>query len=695
MTTENPILEELALVERRIKAQSSFIAIACAAVVAILFEINTISPYQFSGVTPGYSGGLTKMIKLPSIMGSESLVAIAIFLVVQLTISSLLLHFFLRKARRLWCCFAQTIDAGHPTLKLYWTSPWMNMVKILCGGEPDPEKGKWHANISILSLIAWFLGPVFVVALVLVATLQFHSIPLTSFLFLCILSIMFSIFTLLQKVRLHVAWTGLLISGFIIISSVFNYALSSMIEEKGFWDFLKYSMYNVFLWILILILGLFSIFYFVDRIFNKHTDRGIYWAIHTIAIVIICCICSIFQSMLFNKKSLKWDILKADFSHYSVSKLKETYDYENPSAKRIEIIGATLDGSHLYGAKFVGSFVAKGNFINAKLKGADFTAADVIGANFTDADLRSSVFHETKVKDAVFNKADFTNANVSATRFENVGLTGTVFNNVKFSTVEFIETIANDTIFQNIKGHRILFVKVKLIAPSFGGDLTGFDFKNSSILNGAFSDAAVLNSSFEEVVFEGTVFNNCHFKNSSFKKIEMDEILFQNDIIFSEGSKFEEVTMFNIAVDSRLKFMNCSLTRATFEGVSFNQGIELLDGKVDRVHFESCVLNGSRINITTSLKFGISFSTAHNADFSGSNLKNWDLSHSDLRGANFTDVSSYGPGTNMEGALIKGIDADEKFKEWARANGALEDEMEWQEKVREAESRGLRASKLP
>jgi uncharacterized protein YjbI with pentapeptide repeats len=285
-----------------------------------------------------------------------------------------------------------------------------------------------------------------------------------------------------------------------------------------------------------------------------------------------------------------------------------------------------FSGANLSGVDFSGSTLSGVNFSGANLSGANFTGAkliDVLNLDCGRTELLSQVseIRNSEVHGCVF--ADIGQFRLSGSRFFSSSFRNVTFNNPGINlTGEFYDTEMSDVTFIAIVGGSLKFV---------GGSLNSVLFQE---------DSALYNSYFERVTMTDVRFKS-GFTQSTFLDMNLRQVKFSNDL---NGSIFRNCDLkfanFMESGTRNLTFENSDLSQSNFSGANLD-GVNFRDSNLTGTNFNRTSFSGLRthnilgspINLNQRYIVRGGYILGPAVMLWGENLRNFDFSGTDLRGA--------------------------------------------------------------
>lgn len=446
-------IERLNILEKKIKGQTTYIALIAFVLLAVYLEIITISPLHFNSGGNDSTAGLGPILKLPGIVGNQAFIALTVIILLQLTASTLLLHFYIKKAWHQFNIFPQIFPSGIPVESFWGISPWIHIVKTLKNGEFGNISRFRLRDFFIESVVCSFLAtPAFIIFFLMIATFQIHSFNISTFIFICLSAVGYSTFRVFRS--RGISYNRLLLGVLFLISlsvalkgfSVFIITSDVLSDLFSLEDVIKFSYFAV-----VCVCLVYSVFNLPRIFYNKFSfihksqrkfqeDPGYHWLYYFILPnVILVFIFLIFQNYAFEELSSKYSIFKSDYSNFDLSKVKKNSKDLDQSNENPDIVGAVFNQAHLNGAIFRNNFIDAGEFRDAKLK----------YSYFNDVSLREADLQNAKLMNSTINNTDFTGASLVDANFQEAKLLNVKFNFVNLEASDFTDAVLKHVSFEN------------------------------------------------------------------------------------------------------------------------------------------------------------------------------------------------------------------------------------------------------
>ncbi len=138
------------------------------------------------------------------------------------------------------------------------------------------------------------------------------------------------------------------------------------------------------------------------------------------------------------------------------------------------------------------------------------------------------------------------------------------------------------------------------------------EYPEAELRSKEFNDCTFIRCTFTEASFQGCIFRNCKFKDCDLSLIHVKDSIFA-------GTKFED----------------CKIVGVNWAEARWTQ-IGLLDGSI---HFSGCAINYSTFIGVNLKKATLTKCSAHDVDFSESNLTGVNCSYTDFMESRFSQTN--------------------------------------------------------
>jgi len=366
-----------------------------------------------------------------------------------------------------------------------------------------------------------------------------------------------------------------------------------------------------------------------------------------------------------------WDLSNFDLSNVKLGQTDLVgANFSNSTLTNIDLSGRDLtninfSGANLTGVNFAGSILSGANFYNSTLTGANFEGVD-LSSTTLDYSRSGSIVGEPAAlpygwkqikgwfvgRTARLSNADLSNSDLSGMDLSYASFSYANLGNSKLDNANFFATDLNNANFQDVSLSGVssgsisggpnylpqpwLIIRGYLVGPK--AKLRGADLSNVTLTNADFSQTDLTNTNFYQANLRSSNFTGAKLQYTNFNYSDLTNANFNGASL--DSSYFEQAKINNV------DFTNARLTYLTFNCTDWWR-CYYYNGN-NYYTYQSAILNhtyGYQVNFNGyfslpsgwSVRNGLLLGT--NANLSGLNLNQMDLSGLNLSDADFTSTN--------------------------------------------------------
>jgi uncharacterized protein YjbI with pentapeptide repeats len=348
---------------------------------------------------------------------------------------------------------------------------------------------------------------------------------------------------------------------------------------------------------------------------------------------------------------------------------------ENPGVW-LDLIGASLSNTYLFGANLSGANLSGANLISANLSNANLSNANLSNANLNDADFSSANLSSANFSSANLSSADLHLANLHLANLHLANLFGT-----NLSGANLISARVDETTIIKDKWRLVWEIVSQGVRDR---NLSDADLSDANLSRADFSRADFSRADFSRANLSGAKLSGAKLSNAKLSNAKLSNAKLNSSDFSGADLRYANLSGANLS-DADLSSANLSganlsdadLSSANFSNANLSRA-NLNDADFSRANFSNANLSRANLNDADFSRANLSDADLSDADLSNANLSNADLSSANLRGSDLSRANlngAYLSGASLRGARVdKTTIIEEKWRlVWEIVNQGVRD----------------------